>query len=122
MVDIQRTWAHAASRLVRSAALALGNVYWWGIAHTTGCLNRRGSGAAVNSTLASRSPVKFQEPAIHMPSLPAMKASRQLALAGGAILCCPSSAAQNSATSRPAGSATAAFLRSAAFTPHRPSV
>ncbi len=54
--------------------------------HTVGCLKIRGTGLTTKSTFASRRPVKFQEPAIHMPSLPAMKASRQLALAGRAIL------------------------------------
>src|SRR4029453_10280091 len=78
---------------------------------TTGCLKSRGTGAAVNSTLASRSPVKFQEPAIHIPSLPAMKASRQLAFDGGAILSAKR-LAQNSATSTAAESARAERLRS----------
>ncbi len=85
---IQRTCAQAASRLARSAApFGFGKVYWCGIAQTTACLNRRGTGTATKSTLASRRPAKFQEPAIHMPSRPAMKASRQLVLAGGATLC-----------------------------------
>ena len=109
---IQRIWVHAASRLAASAAFGLGNVYWCGMDHTTGCLKSRGTGATVNSTLASRSPVKFHEPAIHMPSLPAMKASRQLALAGGAILSGPQRLPQNSATSIAAGSASADRLRS----------
>ena len=43
-----------------------------------------------------------------------MNASRQLALAGGTILCWVGSAAQNSATSSAAGSATPARLRSLA--------
>src|SRR5215813_6502070 len=79
--------AHAASRFTASTAFFFGNVNWCGIVHTTGCLNMRGTGAATKSTLASRSPVKFHEPAIQRPSLPAMNASRQLAFAGGAILC-----------------------------------
>jgi len=66
----------------------------------------------VKSTFASRSPVKFHEPAIHMPSRPAMNASRQLALAGGAMPSPPASPDQNSATSTAAGSATPARLRS----------
>ncbi len=111
---IQRMWVHAASRLAASAAFGLGKLYWCGIDQTTGCLKSRGTGATANSTLASRSPVKFQEPAIHMPSLPAMNASRQLALAGGAILSGRSSAAQNSATSTAAGSASAERFRSGA--------
>jgi maltose-binding protein MalE len=73
--------------LVGSTAFGLGNVYWWGMVHTTGCLSRRGTGATVNSTLASRSPVKFHEPASHIPSFPARNASRGFALAGGATLC-----------------------------------
>ena len=80
-------WAHAASRLAASTAFGFGKVNWCGIVQTTGCLKRRGTGATAKSTFASRSPVKFHEPAIHMPSLPAMNASRQLAFAGGAILC-----------------------------------
>src|SRR5439155_11288554 len=95
---IQRTWAHAASRLAASTLFLFGSVYWCGIVHTTGCLNRRGTGAATKSTFASRRPVKFQEPAIQRPSLPAMNASRQFALAGGVILCWLTIAAQNSAT------------------------
>src|SRR5439155_14172670 len=83
---IHRMWVQAPSRFARSAALGFGNVYWCGMLHTIGCLNRRGTGATVKSTFASRRPVKFQEPAIHIPSLPAMNASRQLALAGGATL------------------------------------
>ena len=59
-----RMYVQAASRLAGSAAFGLGKVNWWGIVHTTGCLKRRGTGATANSTLASRSPVKFQEPAI----------------------------------------------------------
>jgi hypothetical protein len=76
-------------------------------------LNIRGTGAATKSTLASRRPVKFQEPAIQRPSLPAMKASRQLAFEGGAILCWFWIAPQNSATSIAAGSPSPDFLRSA---------
>src|SRR5688572_6790445 len=36
---IQRMCVHAASRRAASAAFGLGNVYWCGIDHTTGCLN-----------------------------------------------------------------------------------
>jgi hypothetical protein len=61
---IQRTCVQAASRRALSAVFTLGKLYWCGIDQTVGCLNRRGSGAATNSTLASRRPVKFQEPAI----------------------------------------------------------
>ena len=81
---------------------------------TTGCLKRRGTGATVNSTFASLRPVKFHDPAIHMPSLPAMNASRQLAFAGGEILSGPLRPLQKSATSMAAGSLTAACLRSGA--------
>jgi hypothetical protein len=77
-------------------------------------LKSRGTGAAVKSAFASRRPVKFHEPAIHMPSRPAMNASRQLALAGGAMPSGPPSPAQNSATSSAAGSLTLARLRSGA--------
>src|SRR5262249_22725416 len=35
---IQRMWVHAASRRARSTAFGFGNVYWWGIVHTIGCL------------------------------------------------------------------------------------
>src|SRR5688572_21626602 len=80
---IQRTCAHAASRRARSAVFTLGKLYWWVIDHTVGCLKSRGSGATVKSTFASRRPVKFHEPAIQRPRRLAMKASRQLALAGG---------------------------------------
>src|SRR5258707_5980990 len=107
-------YAHAASRLALSAALGLGKVNWCGIDHTTGCLNNLGTGATAKSTFASRSPVKFHEPAIHMPSLPAMKASRQLAFAGGATLCWLWMAPQNSASSIAAGSASAERLKSGA--------
>src|SRR5262245_41534783 len=64
---IHRTCTHVASRFARSAAFGFGKLYWCGIDHTTGSLKRRGTGATVNSTLASRRPVKFQEPAIHSP-------------------------------------------------------
>jgi hypothetical protein len=77
-------------------------------------LKSRGTGATVKSTFASRRPVKFQEPAIHKPSFPAVNASRQFALAGGEILCWFASEAQNSATSSAAGSVSAERLRSAA--------
>src|SRR5215470_11120597 len=97
-------YAHAPSRLAASADLGLGNVNWCGMVHTVGCLKMAGSALTAKSTLASRRPVKFQEPAIHMPTLPAMKASRQLALAGGATLCWAWMAPQNSETSIAAGS------------------
>jgi len=51
-----------------------------------GCLKIFGTGATAKSILASRRPVKFHDPEIHIASFPARKASRGLAFAGVAIL------------------------------------
>ena len=111
---IQRMCAQHASRFAGSAALGLGNEYWCGIVQTTGCFRSRGIGATAKSTLASRRPATFQDPASHMPSLPAMNASRAFAFAGGATLCCAKNEPQNSAASIAAGSLSAERLRSGA--------
>jgi hypothetical protein len=107
-------WVQAASRFAASAAFGLGSEYWCGIVQTTGCFRSRGMGATAKSTLASRSPATFHEPASHMPSLPAMNASRAFAFAGGATLCWAKKDPQNSAASIAAGSASAERLRSGA--------
>src|SRR5919202_3326531 len=109
---IQRSHVQIASVLAASRVLDWGKVNWCGPIQAIGFCRICGVGANELSNPTSLRPVKFQEPPIHMASLPPTYASRGLPPSGGETLSRLKNEPNRSAASTASGWVRAEDLRS----------